>query len=71
MNFRFKKVDNPHVQDTIFNRYQEWVCRVFGCIITGAYTGLPQSRCKRCGHKNWCASENVPEWSLPDRFTNH
>lgn len=67
----FPKVKNPLVEDTFYNRFNEWLCgKDFkSCIMFGSYYGMPQASCRRCGHKNkGIASEGVPEWRLPDRL---
>lgn len=66
----FKPCKNPLVEDNLSNRFNEWLCgkNFKNCIKVGSYYGMPQAWCARCGHKNYGASEHVPEWMLPDRF---
>jgi hypothetical protein len=67
----FPKVKNPLVEDNLSNRFNEWLCgkNFKNCIMIGEYYGMPQSYCKRCGHKNHgIASDGVKEWNLPDRL---
>lgn len=67
----FPKVKNPLVEDTFYNRFNEWLCgkNFKSCIRYGSYYGMAQGSCRRCGHKNkGLASEDVPEWQLPNRL---
>lgn len=66
--FLFKKCENPLVKDTFTNRYNEWLCgkKHKNCITVGSYYRMSQAWCSRCGHRNRCAGEGVPEWQLPD-----
>ena len=71
LKYLFPKLKNPLIEDTLSNRFNEWLCgkKHQNCIKVGGYYGMGQAWCSRCGHKNWSASENVPEWQLPDRLT--
>jgi hypothetical protein len=61
---------NPLVKESIRRKFHRWVCLTFGCISTGDETGLPQSHCKRCGHKTYAAADHCGEWVKPwGRFT--
>lgn len=66
---KYKKCENPLVDDSAEDRFNEFICRRYGCITTGKYyAGMPQATCVRCGHKNKCANHKVKEWSLPYRY---
>jgi hypothetical protein len=63
----YEKCKNPLVKDTNKNRYNEFLCRKNGCITKASYyIGMPQSICKRCGHRNKCAASHVKEWNKID-----
>jgi len=65
----FQPCKNPLVNDTKLDRYNEWICRTYGCVTTASYyIGMPQATCKRCGGKNYCAQPQIPKWRLPDRY---
>lgn len=58
-------VENPLLENTISNRLQLLSCQRNGCITHGAYYGLPQAHCRRCGGKNYCAMDKCAEWIEP------
>jgi len=61
------KTQNPLIEDTLRQRFKEWVCRKFGHITVGPYYGMPQAWCGRCGCRNdGIACFNAPEWHVPD-----
>lgn len=66
---KYRPCKNPLVEDTNEDRFNEWVCRTYGCVTTARhYVGMPQATCRRCGHKNPCAQTQIKEWRLPDRY---
>jgi hypothetical protein len=67
-NFKSKNMEqkNKTVPESFKQKFREFLCKWLGCIEYGPYYGMPQASCARCGHKNWCGSEHVPEWQPPD-----
>lgn len=54
---------NKTVPESKNQKFREWWCKKFGHITTGPFYGMPQSHCRRCGKRNWCAMEDSPEYS--------
>ena len=61
---KFFKTKNPHSPDDFRFWVREFICETFGCIqFAKYYHGMSQATCARCGHKNWTARPEIPEWS--------
>ena len=54
---------NKTVPESFSQKFREWWCSKFGHITIGPFYGMAQSSCRRCGKRNNCASEGVPEYS--------
>lgn len=62
----FKPIENPLIKDNFSSRHKYWICRTQGHIEFGAYYGMRQATCSRCGKKLSGANEHVPDWRMPD-----
>lgn len=61
-----KPAKNTLVKDSPNQRAREFICKIYGCETIGKYYKLPQATCRRCGHKNKCAGDHMPEWNNPN-----
>ncbi len=51
---------NPLVKQTWWVRYDQWLCKKFGCITYGQYyAALPQAHCSRCGKMTHHADKTI------------
>ena len=61
------KVQNPLIKNpnSWRRRFHVWLCHKYGHITHGAYYGMAQGHCRRCGAKLSNCSEGCPDWVEP------